>query len=122
MTPSSVVFRPGLGTGDIVVASAGSVAQLPHGRAGYSRTSVTQLVVCGVTAGLVVFQRAAGSPSASPGTSVPESLSYLAEVRFAVDAQHALGFYADMPDLGPTFDIFKELLASVTFNSPQCAG
>ena len=122
VTPSGVAFRPGLGTGDIVVASAGSVAQLPHGRTGYSRTSVTQVVVCGVTAGLVVFQRTSGSPAGSPGTSVPESLAYLAEVRFAVDAQHALGFYADTPDLGSTFDVFKELLASVTFNSPQCSG
>ena len=122
VTPSAVAFRPGLGTGDIVVTSADDVARLPHGRAGYSRTSVTQLVVCGVTAGLVVFQRDAGSPAASPGTSVPESLAYLAEVRFAVDPQHALGFDADMPDLGSTFDIFKEFLASVTFNSPQCAG
>lgn len=121
VTSSSVAFRPGLGTGDIVVTSAGSVTQLPHGRSGYSRTSVTQVVVCGVTAGLVVFRRTAGSPSAS-GTSVPESLAYLAEVRFAVDAQHALGFYADMPDLGSTFDVFKELLASVTFSSPQCGG
>lgn len=122
VTTSSVAFRPGLGTGDIVVTSVGAVAQLPHGRTGFSRTTVTQVVVCGVTAGLVVFQRTAGSPAASPGTSVPESLAYLAEVRFAVDAQHALGFYADMPDLGSTFDVFKELLASVTFNSPQCGG
>ena len=74
VTPSSVAFRPGLGTGDIVVASTGSVAQLPHGRSGYSRTSVTQVVVCGVTAGLRVFQRTAGTTSAS-GTSVPESLA-----------------------------------------------
>lgn len=121
-TPSSVAFRPGAGAGDIVVTSAGSVAQLPHGRTSYGRASVTQVVVCGVTAALVVFQRSPTPPSSSPGTSVPQSLAFLAEVRFAVDAQHALGLYADMPDLGATFDIFKEVVASVAFSSPQCSG
>lgn len=120
-TVSSVAFRPGVGTGDVVVTSAGSVSQLPQGRPGYGRTSVTQVVVCGVTAGLVVFQRSS-TASTAPGTSVPRSLAYLAEARFAVDAQHALGLYADMPDLGKTFDIFKAILASVTFSSPQCSG
>lgn len=118
---ASVAFRPAVGTGDVVVTSTGSVSQLPQGRPGYGRTSVTQVVVCGVTAGLVVFQRSSASATA-PGTSVPQSLAYLAEVRFAVDAQHALGLYADMPDLGRPFDIFKAILASVTFSSPQCSG
>lgn len=120
-TPSSVAFKPGVGAGDVVVTSAGSVAQLPHGRAGYGRASVTQVVVCGVTAGLVVFQRSS-APSNTPGTWVPQSLAYLAEVRFAVDAQHALGLYADMPDIDRTLDIFKAILASVTFSSPRCSG
>jgi hypothetical protein len=49
-------------------------------------------------------------------------LSYLIEVRFAIDKQHALGFYADLPDLGVTLQVFKALLSSVTFAAPQCSG
>lgn len=120
--PSSVAFRPASGEGDIVAVAAGSVSQLPHGRAGYGRKSVSQIVTCGITAGLVVFQRAGTSSPASPSTSVPESLTYLAEVRVPVDKQQALGFYSDMPDLGTTLQIFKEFLASVTFSAPQCSG
>lgn len=118
---SSVVFRPASGAGDIVVTSAGGISQLPQGRTGYGRTSVSQVVACGITAGLVIFQQS----STSPGTdskSAPESLTYLAEVRFAVDKQNALGLYADMPDLGPTFQIFQELIASMAFSAPQCSG
>lgn len=119
---SSVVFRPGVGSGDIVVIASGSVSQLPHGRAGYSRESVTQVVACGITAGLVIFRQTGSAPATSSPTSVPESLTYLAEVRFAVDSQHALGLYADMPDLGLTFQVFKALVASMTFSAPQCSG
>lgn len=121
-TPSTVVFRPASGAGDIVVTAAGGVSQLPHGRSGYSRNSVSQVVACGITAGLVVFQQAGGTTTASPSTSVPESLTYLAEVRLAVDTQHALGLYADMPDLGPALQIFEDFVASLTFSAPQCAG
>jgi Bacterial SH3 domain len=120
--PSSVVFRPASGAGDIVSTAAGSMAQLPDGRQGYGRTSVSQVVVCGITAGLVVFQQTGTSPATSSATSVPQSLTYLAQVRFPVDRQHALGFYADMPDLGTTFQIFKDFVASVTFSAPQCSG
>ncbi|MHB8341015.1 MAG: SH3 domain-containing protein [Mycobacteriales bacterium] len=117
---SSVVFRRASGAGDIVVIAAGSVSQLPHGRAGYGPNSVSQVVACGITAGLVVFEQTGTSPPPSSVTSVAESLTYLAEVRFAVDKQHALGLYANMPDLGPTFQIFKEVVASVRFSAPQC--
>jgi hypothetical protein len=119
---SSVIFRPASGPGDIVVTAAGNVSQLPQGRPGYGLESVSQVVACGITAGLVVFRQAGITHTTSPATSVPESLTYLAEVRFAVDKQHALGLYADMPDLGVTFQIFKELVASITFSAPQCSG
>jgi uncharacterized protein YraI len=120
--PSSVAFRPASGPGDIVVTAAANVSQLPQGRAGYGRQSVSQVVACGTTAGLVVFRQAGAPPTTSSATPVPESLTYLAEVRFAVDSQHALGLYADMPDLGPTFAIFKDFVASITFSAPQCSG
>ncbi|HUE57944.1 MAG TPA: SH3 domain-containing protein, partial [Acidimicrobiales bacterium] len=109
---TSVAFRPASGPVDIVVTSAGDLSQLPQGRAGYGRTSVSQVVACGITAGLVVFQQTRASPS-TEATSVPESLPYLAEVRFAVDKQNALGLYADMPDVGVTFQIFQEFIASM---------
>ena len=120
--PSSVVFRPGVGAGDILVIATGNVSQLPHGRAGYARESVSQVVACGITAGLVLFRQTGSSPATSSATSIPESLTYLAEIRFAVDNQHALGLYADMPDLGLTFQVFKALVASMTFSAPQCSG
>ncbi len=120
--PSSVVFHPASGADDIVVTAAGSVSQLSHGRAGYSLEGVSQVLACGITAGLVVFQQNGTSPTTSSATSVPESLTYLAEVRFAVDKQHALGLYSDMSNLGQPFQIFKEFVASVTFHAPQCTG
>lgn len=123
--PSSVVFRPASGSGDIVVTTAGSVSQLPHGRSGYGTYNVSQVVACGVTAGLVVLQQTGTSPpTSSAGStvpSVPQSLAYLGEIRFTVDAQHALGLYSDMPDLGTALQIFKDLVASLTFPAPQCA-
>ena len=120
---SSVVFRPASGAGDIVVISAGSISQLPQGRAGYSRRTVSQVVACGVTAGLVIFQQAGSSSNTtSPAASAPDSLTYLAEVRFPVDNQHALGLYADMPDLGATLQILQGFIASMTFTAPQCSG
>jgi DNA segregation ATPase FtsK/SpoIIIE, S-DNA-T family len=123
VAPSSVVFRPASGPGDIVVTSAGSISQLPQGRPGYGRKSVSQLVTCGITAGLVVFQQTgSASSTTSPAASAPESLTYLAQVRFEVDNLHALGLYADMPDLGATFQIFQGFIASMTFTAPQCSG
>jgi hypothetical protein len=120
--PSSVVFRPTSGPGDIVVTDASSVSLLPHGRAGYGPKSVSPVVACGITAGLVVFQQTGTSPATSTATSVPQPLTYLAEIRFAVDKQHALGLYADMPDLGTTLQTFKAFVASMTFGAPQCSG
>lgn len=120
---SGVVFQPASHSSQFTVIAAGSVSQLPHGRAGYSVKSVSSILACGITAGLVVFQKTGATPpGTSPPASTPASLAYLVEARFAVDKQHALGFYADTPDLGPTFQLFKNLISSVTFNAPQCAG
>jgi hypothetical protein len=132
------VFRPPSGPGDILATWSDTVAHLPDGRAGYGRLSVTPVVACGTTAGLVVFQQSGAAPATAaseptgtssattapgtPGSSGSEPLAYLAEVRFAVDKQHALGFQADMPDLGQSLQIFKEVLASVSYPAPQCSG
>lgn len=118
---TSVLFRPASGPGDIVVTAAAGVAALPHGRPGYGGKSVSQAVVCGTTAGLVIYQQT-GTPTASPtAASGPQSLTYLAEARFAVNKGLALGLYADLPDLGPSLQVFNEFVASVTFPSPHCA-
>jgi hypothetical protein len=120
---AGVVFRSSPGSGDIVATWADSTSHLPEGRAGYGRVSVTAVVTCGTTAGLVVYQQAGVPPTtAAPGVSGSGSSPYLAEVRFAVDKQHALAFTADMPDLGPTLQVFREFLASVSYPAPQCSG
>lgn len=117
---SSVLFRPASGTGDIVVTVAGSVAQLPHGRAGYARRSVSQVVACGTTTALVVYQQTGAASSAPAPTTGPESLPYLAEIRLAASKGHALGVYADLPDLGRTLQVLNEFVASMTFSAPHC--
>lgn len=134
-TVSSVLFRPVSGAGDIVATAGGSLSELPDGRVGYGVERSSQVVVCGITSDLVVLARAPGSststtappstaatssttaPSSSPA---PASLAYLAQVRFAVNKHRALAFYADLPELGRTFETFKEFLAGVTFSSPVC--
>jgi hypothetical protein len=117
---SSVLFRPATGAGDIVVTVAGSVAQLPHGRAGYARRSVSQVVACGTTTALVVYQQTGAASNAPAPTTGPESLPYLAEIRLAANRGHALGVYADLPDLGRPLQVLNEFVASMTFSSPHC--
>lgn len=117
-----VLFRPAAGPGDIVVSAAGAVPQLPDGRVGYGLARSSQVLVCGITAQMLIFRHAGGPPPTTAVTSTPESLTYLAQVRFAVDRHRALGLYADLPDLGRTLQIFDEFVAAVTFNAPVCTG
>ncbi|MST31420.1 SH3 domain-containing protein [Acidimicrobiaceae bacterium USS-CC1] len=117
-----VLFRPTSGPGDIVVSAASGVRQLPDGRAGYGFARSSQVLVCGITAQMVVFRHAGGPPPTSAASSTPEPLTYLAQVRFAVTRQRALGLYADLPDLGRTLQIFDEFVAAVTFTAPRCTG
>jgi hypothetical protein len=115
---ASQVFRAGSGPDNIVVTSSASTAKLPRGHVGYGETGARVVVVCGVTSSLVTFQRA----QAATSTTVAGSAPYLAEVRLTVDPHHALGFYADLSDLGPQLDVFRSFLASVSFASKQCTG
>lgn len=117
-----VLFRPAAGSGDIVVSAAGAVPQLPDGRVGYGLARSSRVLVCGITAQMLIFRHAGGPPPTSAATSTPESLTYLAQVRFAVNRHRALGLYADLPDLGRTLQIFDEFVAAVTFNAPVCTG
>ncbi len=120
--PANVVFRSGRGPEDIVVVAASNEVKLPKGRDGYGRSGATQIVVCGVTSELVTYQRSASASSTVTGVSSPASLQYLAQVRLTLDANHALGIYGDVADLGPQLQTFRDFVASVTFPFPQCAG
>jgi hypothetical protein len=106
-----VVFRSSTGPDSIVSGAAATAPKLPEGRAGYGRSSTATIVVCGVTSDLVVYQYS--------GTT---SLPYLAQVRLALDAHHALRFSANITGLGAPLQVFRDFLSSVTFASPQCTG
>jgi hypothetical protein len=110
------------GPGDILATPAGSLNQLPAGRTGYGQLSDSAVVACGITADLILYQRSASSPTTAPAAAGPQALAYLAEVRFKVDHQHAPGFNADLPSLGPGLQVFEEFVASVAFDAPQCLG
>jgi hypothetical protein len=118
----SQVFRAGSGPDNIVATVSSSTAKLPRGRVGYGESGTSVVVVCGVTSSLVTFQRAQASTSTTVAGSAPPPAPYLAEARLTVDPHHALGFYADLSDLGPHLDLFRSFLASVSFASKQCLG
>jgi Bacterial SH3 domain len=120
--PAAVVFRSSPGPDDISVRTAPTVPQLPTSPTGYGELAASQVVVCGVTSVLVTYQRAGPTPTSASSSSVPASTPYQAEVRLAVDAHHALGFYAALSGLGAPLDVFHSFLASVTFASKQCTG
>jgi hypothetical protein len=112
--PLHVHFQPGSGPDLIVVAVAPAVTRLPSVPPGYGQSSSTQIVVCGVTSNLITYQHVASTSS----TAAP----YFALARLPVDASHALGFYANLSDVGPSLGVFKEVLASASFPAKQCTG
>jgi hypothetical protein len=120
--PASVVFRSDAGEENIVVTSGPSVAKLPRGRNGYGQSGSTQIVVCGVTSDLVTYQQAGTTGTTASTTTTAATLPYLAEIRLAVDAQHALGLYGHLSDLGPQLQTFRALADSLVFPSKQCTG
>ncbi len=119
--PSSVVFRPDSGAGDIVVTAAPSVTALPDGRAGYGRTGFSPIVVCGVTSELITFQGAPSPGTTAAGRAAPAT-PYLAQIRLTLDPKNALGMYADLTNLESQLSLFRAFVASVTFPFPQCVG
>jgi hypothetical protein len=119
--PASVVFRSDSGPENIVVTGGPSVAKLPEGRAGYGQSGSTQVVICGVTSDLVTYQQAASSGTTAQTTAAPP-LPYLTEIRLTVDAQHALGLYGNLANLGPQLETFRALAYSLVFPSKQCTG
>jgi hypothetical protein len=120
--PASVVFRSDTGQENIVVTGGPSVAQLPRGRTGYGQSGSTQIVVCGVTSDLVTYQQSGATGTTSSTTTAAAALPYLAEIHLTVDAQHALGLYGNLSDLGPQLQTFQALAYSLVFPSKQCTG
>jgi hypothetical protein len=119
--PASIVFRSGPGQENIVVTGGTTVAKLPRGRNGYGQSGSTQIVLCGVTSDVVTYQQAASS-GATPPAATAATLPYLAEIRLTVDAQHALGLYANLSNLGPQLQTFRAFASSLVFPSKQCTG
>ncbi len=119
--PATVVFRSDAGQENIVVTGGPSVAKLPRGRDGYGQSGSMQIVVCGVTSDLVTYQQA-GSSATTASTTSAATLPYLAEIRLTVDAQHALGLYGNLSDLGPQLQTFRAFADSLVFPSKQCTG
>jgi hypothetical protein len=119
--PASVVFRSGTGPENIVVTGGPSVAKLTRGRDGYGESGSTEIVVCGVTSDLVTYQQAGSSGTTAP-TTPAATLPYLAEIRLPVDAQHALGLYGNLSNLGQQLQTFRALADSLVFPSKQCTG
>jgi hypothetical protein len=120
-SPASVTFQS-TGPESIISASTATRSQLPQGRAGYGQKASEQVVVCGVTSYLVTYQSAGATGSTVPGAGTPTALPYLAQVRLTLDAQHALGFDANLTDLEAQLLVFHQFLASVTFPFPPCTG
>jgi Bacterial SH3 domain len=119
--PASVVFRSDTGPENIVVTGGPSEAKLPQGRDGYGQSGSRQIVVCGVTSDLVTYQQAESSGTTPPATAAT-TLPFLAEILLTVDAQHALGVYGNLSDLGPQLQTFQAFAASLVFPSKQCTG
>jgi hypothetical protein len=120
--PAIAVFHSNTGPDNFVVVGAPSVPRLPAGRSGYGEIESSPIVVCGVTSVLKTYQRAGPPPTTGSGGTVAASTPYLSEVRLAVDAHNALGFYANLSSLEAPLDVFHSFLYSVTFVSKQCTG
>ena len=116
---AAVTFRPQSGPQTIEVRDGASVAAFERGAPGYFQASQQTVVVCGVTADLNGYARAAGSTaSATPGGAAT-SLPLLAQIHLRLDSSHALAVdfsYVSASDL----DVFSAFYNSLTFPFPQC--
>ena len=119
-TPTTVVFHPASGGDTVAVTTATTVDQLGRGRAGYTESDSTQVVVCGITTNLVTYTLQ-GTPPASGLPSGVTAGHFLAQVRVTLDPQHALGLDANTADPSG-LEMFRAIVSSVTFPFPQCQG
>jgi uncharacterized protein YgiM (DUF1202 family) len=107
--PNSVTFRAGIGAESIVVRTATTVAQVGTGRAGYGEVRSETVVACGITVELHTY--------AATGHAQPEP--YLAQVRLTLDAKHALGVDANLPDT-QELQTVRDFIDSITFPAAPC--
>ncbi|MBV9660123.1 MAG: SH3 domain-containing protein [Acidimicrobiales bacterium] len=124
--PASVSFAPPSGGDNVTAITAPNVTSLPNVPAGYGQTSSQQVVICGVTSRLLSFSRVGGAPATTvpSSTTVPTGAlqAYMVEVKLRLEAQHALGFYANLSDVGDSLQTFEALVYSVSFPFPVCSG
>lgn len=124
--PATVAFAAPSGGDNVIATTAANVTSLPAVPVGYGETSSEQVVVCGVTTRMLTFSRVGSTPSTSAATSTTVATgtpqASLVQVKIPVDAQHALGFYANLADLNVSLPNFKAIIYSVTFASPVCSG
>ena len=116
-----VAIRPQSGPDSLVIRSAANVQALGAlGDSGYTYSSDTAVVVCGVTGDLLTYdQNSAATSAATPISSADALQKHLAQIRLTLDASHALGMdfnYADASDL----ITFGYLYNSMKFPFPQC--
>ncbi len=111
------VFRSPSGDETIVVANGANVAQLGHGRAGYSQIRSESVVACGITSNLITYMRATAPPVTSPATKTPVPERYLAQIRLALDPKHALAIDANMSSLSELQTVW-DFANAIPFPSP----
>jgi hypothetical protein len=117
--PATVVFRPRSGTDSVVVTAATTADQLGHGRGGYQEGYRAPVVVCGVTGDLVTYSQIGTAPPTTPAPGGAQPEHYLAQVRLTLDAQHALGFDANLAAISG-LEAVRDLLSATSFPFPQC--
>jgi hypothetical protein len=117
--PAGVVFRPRSGSDSVVVTAASTADQLGHGRGGYQQGYRAVLVVCGVTGDLVTYSQVGGAPPTAPAPGGAQPQHYLAQIRLTLDAQHALGFDANLASISG-LQAVRDLLSATSFPFPQC--
>jgi uncharacterized protein YgiM (DUF1202 family) len=112
--PPYAIFRAATSIESITVSTAPSVTALGRVAPGYSQIRSESIVVCGVTGNLVTYINS--SPS-GPSPLPP----YYAQIRLMLDAKHALGIGANLPNVSELQTV-RNFAYSVTFPYPQCEG
>lgn len=113
---TAVVFRAPGSAATVTVRSAAAVSGLGRVRPDYGRVRSAQVVVCGVTSDLDIYQLAGSTSATRPG-AVP----YVAQVGLTLDAHHALGIAAALTDVSQ-LSTLADFLNSITFPFPSCIG
>jgi len=101
------------------VTGASTADQLGRGRGGYQEGYRALVVVCGVTGDLVTYSQVGAAPPTAPAPGGAQPERYLAQLRLTLDAQHALGFDANLAAISG-LQAVRDLLSATSFPFPQC--